>query len=422
VGIPHGDWASTTLDQVAVQVRRAVSPNDAQGLPYVGLEHIDSGDPHLNRSGLPAEVRSAKSAFKAGDVLYGKLRPYLDKAVLAESPGICSTDIIVLRCLEHIIPDYLVALLHSQPFVQHAVRHVNGVNHPRTSWSALSRYRVLLPPLPEQRAIARALKAVQAARDARRRELELERERKAALMEHLFTKGTRGEPTKMTEIGEMPESWEVVELGALCGSGGWVQTGPFGSQLHASDYRDTGIPVVNHTHLRENDVDESQLPRISPDRAHQLKRYSLDEGDILISRRGDFGRYSLVSGHRAGWLGGTGCLIVRIRSVSVSNGFVALYIGTRAAQDYLMRQSVGTTMPNLNIRILRALKVPLPSVEEQMDVVQALELALMASVALRREIALLDELFKALLQELMTGRLSAVGLIEGGTAEPNGGE
>lgn len=87
-----------------------------------------------------------------------------------------------------------------------------------------------------------------------------------------------------------------------------------------------------------------------------------------------------------------------------------------------MRQSVGTTMPNLNIRILRALKVPLPSVEEQMDVVQALELALMASVALRREIALLDELFKALLQELMTGRLSAVGLIEGGTAEPNGGE
>ena len=63
--------------------------------------------------------------------------------------------------------------------------------------------------LPEQRAIAHILRAVQAAREARQREVSLERERKAALMAHLFTHGTRGEPTKQTPIGEMPVSWEV---------------------------------------------------------------------------------------------------------------------------------------------------------------------------------------------------------------------
>ena len=72
-----------------------------------------------------------------------------------------------------------------------------------------------LPPLPEQRAIAHILRAVQAAREARQREVSLERERKAALMAHLFTHGTRGEPTKQTPIGEMPVSWEVKPSGEM---------------------------------------------------------------------------------------------------------------------------------------------------------------------------------------------------------------
>src|SRR2546427_12393197 len=64
----------------------------------------------------------------------------------------------------------------------------------------------------EQRAIARALRTVQEAKEARQRELTLERERKAALMEFLFTHGTRGEPRKQTEIGGIPESWQVMQL------------------------------------------------------------------------------------------------------------------------------------------------------------------------------------------------------------------
>src|SRR5690606_16248756 len=76
------------------------------------------------------------------------------------------------------------------------------VNQASISLERLRDLEIPLPPLPEQRAIARALRAVQGAREARLRELVLERERKAALMEHLFTHGTRGEATKMTEIGE----------------------------------------------------------------------------------------------------------------------------------------------------------------------------------------------------------------------------
>ena len=73
-----------------------------------------------------------------------------------------------------------------------------------------------LPPLPEQRAIAHILHTIQEAKFTRQREIALERERKAALMDFLFSHGTKGEPRKQTEIGEIPESWEVVRLGDYC--------------------------------------------------------------------------------------------------------------------------------------------------------------------------------------------------------------
>ena len=104
--------------------------------------------------------------------------------------------------------------------------NTHGVNHPRTSWQAVSSFSCLLPPLPEQRAIAHVLRAVQAAREARQREVSLERERKAALMAHLFTHGTRGEPTKQTPIGEMPGSWEV-QRSAKCVIQGEATTSEF---------------------------------------------------------------------------------------------------------------------------------------------------------------------------------------------------
>ena len=92
----------------------------------------------------------------------------------------------------------------------------SGGAQPNISQRILSALVVSFPPLLEQRAIAQALRTVQDAIQARRRELELERERKAALMQHLFTHGTRGEPTKVTEIGEIPVSWEIETLENLC--------------------------------------------------------------------------------------------------------------------------------------------------------------------------------------------------------------
>lgn len=159
----------------------------------------------------------ARKLIQRDDVIFATVRPTLKRVALVtkEFHGqICSTGFCVLRANKDLLdPNFLYYYLLTEGVTDRVDGLQKGATYPAISDSDLFNQTILLPPLPEQRAIARALRAVQGAREARLREVALERERKAALMEHLFTKGTRGEATKQTEIGEMPESWKIGKLG-----------------------------------------------------------------------------------------------------------------------------------------------------------------------------------------------------------------
>ncbi|MCZ7568856.1 MAG: restriction endonuclease subunit S [Ardenticatenaceae bacterium] len=371
---------------------------------------LERGQRFITEKGLQ---NSATRLIPKGSLLVGT-RVGVGKAVLNLIDIAISQDLTGVR----LHPDMVAADFVAYQFKTETVQNFFEKRKRGTTIKGVSRFDLQslvfrVPPLPEQRAIARALRAVQEARATRQREAALERERKAALMEHLFRYGTRGEATKETEIGEVPESWRVVRLGDLIGNGhGAIQTGPFGSQLHASDYRETGIPVVNPTHLSYNMIVEDHLPFIDKETADKLSKHYLSEGDILISRRGDFSRYSYITQRYSGWLCGTGCLLIRLNHPEMDNYFLAVSIGTASIQNYLKHNSVGSIMPNLNTKILQGMPVLLPTLPEQVEVATVLRAFDAKIDALEQEITLLDELFHAMLEELMTGRLSAVSLID----------
>ncbi|MEJ5299359.1 MAG: restriction endonuclease subunit S [Thermodesulforhabdaceae bacterium] len=170
------DWQVVRLGEVVTLRVGTVLPTEAGNAKYIGLEHLDSGDIFIRRHGFATEIKSAKAVFKPGDILYGKLRPYLDKAAIAKWEGICSTDILVLVGKPDIIDNYFLAyLMHSNHILLHAIATTTGVNHPRTSWKALSQAVIPLPPLPEQQEIARILQSVDEkirAEEARKQALE----------------------------------------------------------------------------------------------------------------------------------------------------------------------------------------------------------------------------------------------------------
>jgi len=174
IGPIPAHWRVVRLGEVATLSTKAVDPANAGAKRYIGLEHIEPGNIRIQRWGKADDVRSSKTAFQQGDVLYGKLRPYLDKAVLAEWDGICSTDILVIKPQSSLLPEFLAYLVHTSQFIKYAISTTTGVNHPRTSWKALQKFPIPLPPLDEQRAIAETLLAVD-------RRIEAEESHKQAL-------------------------------------------------------------------------------------------------------------------------------------------------------------------------------------------------------------------------------------------------
>ena len=274
-------------------------------------------------------------------------------------------------------------------------RHVNQAS---VGLQKLRDLTLVIPPLPEQRAIAHTLRTVQAAREARRHEATLERERKAALMQQLFTQGTRGEPTKTTEIGEMPVSWDVIEVGGVCPSIA------FGPRFSGSLYDVTG----NVATLRTTDIDDdgninhSTMPLASLD-VDRFEGHLLQYHDLVITRSGTCGIVAVFEGFDKPVL--PGAFLIRFRpSQRVEPHYLRFYMNSPVGRPRVLLMAAGAIQQNISGTSLRRFKIPIPPISEQRIIAETLRACDEKIAALEREAAAHDELFKTLLEELMTGR------------------
>lgn len=164
----------------------------------------------------------------------------------------------------------------------------------------------------------------------------------------------------------IPSTWEQVTLGEVCKrGGGYVQTGPFGSQLHASDYVPVGVPTIMPTDISENRIQTNKIARITEKDAERLSRHRLEPGNIVFSRRGDVTLRALIRDEQKGWLCGTGSLKIDLGTGVVDPLFASLYFGHPDVKDWIVRHAVGSTMPNLNTKIMEAVPFLLPPPDEQ---------------------------------------------------------
>lgn len=416
---PSSAPVSTTvsLGNVCSLRTESIDPKDYPTLPYVGLEHIGSGSPKLARFGDSSAVASTKFRFYAGDVLYGKLRPYLDKAVLAEIDGICSTDILVLRPTSALCSGFLAYFAHTFSFLEHAISSTKGVNHPRTSWSSLAQFRFALPSIAVQREIERILDGIQLAIHAHQRELALERKRKAALMHHLFTCGTRGEPTKQTEIGEMPESWLIVQLGDIAE----ITYGLTVNEARRNS-PDTApyLTVANITRgaLKLDEVKFIGMLRGDAD------NYRVRAGDVLFVEGSGNPR---LLGSAAIWndelpfaLHQNHLIRARPEKADVLPVWIMSYFNSDAGRNQIFgKATTSSGLHNINSRLIASLRLPLPEMAEQRDIAGVYDACDAYIGALERETAICEELFKVMLDDLMTNRLPVSGLSGHSTPGPN---
>lgn len=178
-----------------------------------------------------------------------------------------------------------------------------------------------------------------------------------------------------------------------------IQTGPFGSQLHQSDYSIEGTPVVMPKDLVNGHISEATIARISDAHIERLNRHKIEIGDILYSRRGDVGRCAFATEKEAGWLCGTGCLRVSTDVSKANPKFVFYQLQKPDTIGWVEKHAVGATMLNLNTAILSRVPIEIPSLNTQNRIVDILSAYDNLIENNQKQIKLLEEAAQRLYKE-----------------------
>jgi type I restriction enzyme S subunit len=221
------EWEVKELGEVCQLVKKQYSPSKRDVRAYIGLEHIEQQNIRLINIGSTEDIDSNKFEFKAGQILFGKLRPYFRKVYRPKFDGVCSTDIWVIDSKGQFDNGFLFYFLADQRIINEASNSSEGTRMPRARWDYLSRLKFAFPTIGEQRAIASILSSLDD-------EIALNRSMNStleAIGQALFARwfvdfefpDGEGKPYRSsggemveTELGDVPAGWRAGTLGELC--------------------------------------------------------------------------------------------------------------------------------------------------------------------------------------------------------------
>ncbi len=375
-------------------------------------------DGKIQRRGLPIRYFSdheiATASIQDGDIILVSSGAYTGNAgvVVGEDddlPVVVSNFVRRLRPRLGTDAAFLYHLVRSQ-FVQKSVpAHTGGSAIPNLQSSFYRGCHVPgLPREPAQRRIAEILSTVDEAIEHTETLIAKTQQIKTGLMHDLFTRGVTPdgrlrppqdqapELYKQSALGWIPREWKAQKLSAILETaGGHLQTGPFGSQLHAYEYSSEGVPVIMPQDIVDGEIDTRQIARIPESRATDLEKHRLREGDVVIARRGDLSRAAATRMTQADWVCGTGCFLLRLGGSRFDPFFAANAYRHEIVQRQLDGKAVGTTMPSLNNSVMGSLIFPFPSDAEQARIENR-----MISIEERAE---LNRQFRRALQSIKSG-------------------
>ncbi|WP_431791645.1 restriction endonuclease subunit S [Microbacterium paraoxydans] len=358
--VSNGRSIVVRLGDVVQHVRDTIDPGAAlPGTIYVGLENLEKETGRLLGTADVSSIRSRVQLFDAGDVLYGRMRPNLRKAHVPDMPGSASGEIIVMRCSEMIVPDYLLTILLSDHFSRFAERTARG-DRPRTSFGAISSYEINLPSLGAQyevaarnRAATDTLASIRAARD---KTIYYADEVQAKVRENLI--------------------WGSVAV-PRAALGSLVESIAYGTSAKSS-YDAVGSPVLRIPNIGGDGALESDDLKFASLDDDEVKKHSVDEGDLLFIRSNGsaslVGRAAIVDQLHRGYCFAGYLLRVRPSKEACANFLlqVTKSIGFRKLVASVTRSTAG--IHNLSAKRLAQLEIPNPPRDMQREIAVKLQM------------------------------------------------
>lgn len=376
-------------------------------LPYIGMENVQSWSGNLLEGG--SEVEGLATTFEAGDILFGKLRPYLAKVVKPGFSGICSSEFLVFQSAKDTFGDFLAYALRSSDFISLINGSTYGAKMPRANPDFIANAEIPFPPLPEQRAIAafldnKSAKIDQAVR-IKEAQIKLLRERRQILIQQAVTRGLNPDaPMKdsgIDWIGEIPAHWKVKPFTKFC--------------ENVVDYRgktpdkvEEGILLVTAKNVREGFLDY-KLSReyIKPsDYEMVMSRGKPKCGDILFTTEAPLGNFAIVDDESVA----LAQRIIKFRlKKQIMPEFVNYFLNSFGFQNNLATMGTGSTATGIKASKLNQLLVIIPPVEEQAVIAEHLIQSsnkINAGISIKeKQISALKEYKTTLINAAVTGKI-----------------
>lgn len=378
---------------------------------YVGLEHVDSWTGKLLDT-VPSQAMTGDGiAAEPGDVLFGKLRPYLAKGWKADRPISCSPEFAVLRPKSRLDADFLRYVLLDKEFVDAMTALTYGTRMPRVSPDEIGNYAIATPDLPTQRAIAAFLDRETAKIDAlikkKRRLLDLLDEKRTALITRAVTRGLDPDmPMKDSGVewlGEIPAQWDVTRLRRVAQVVDCKHRTP--------RYVPSGYPLVSTTEVKPGTLDLSLCTRFVSEADYldmtEGRRHPQD-GDIIYSRNASLGAAALVETD-APFCMGQDVVLIRGVPYAVDVTFLTLHLNSPIVTKQVEALGIGSTFSRINVSDIRDLLVTIPPVDEQEQIAGRLRSSTDRSeriaAGIHHAISLLQEYRAALISAAVTGQI-----------------
>ena len=337
---------------------------------YVGLEHLEPGDLRIRSWGSVADGVTFTSVFQPGQVLFGKRRAYQRKVAVADFSGVCSGDIYVLETKDAqvLLPELLPFICQTDAFFDHAVGTSAGSLSPRTNWTSLANFEFALPCIEDQvllvEVLSASLSAVHAAEMIRIRVGEL---RKSLIADHL---GNGSDASGVdTPWGKIPLNWRYVSVGDL------TISSAYGPRFPSTLYADKG----NARTIRTTDfcgvdgINLTTAPAATLDQG-MVEEHALCEGDFLLSRSGEYaGKTRVFLPEVEGRFIAAAFLIrYRLSQTELRPEYLHYICSSPIGQSVLSSLVQGSAQPNIAGSAFSALKIPVPPIEDQDQVISVI--------------------------------------------------
>ncbi|WP_071992852.1 restriction endonuclease subunit S [Aphanizomenon flos-aquae] len=362
------------------------------------MENIESNTAKFIGSYQPQTVKSSTFRFNHNHILYGRLRPYLNKVLAPNFQGHCSTEIFPIKPSECLNKNFLLYWLLMDSTVNNINKTCTGARMPRANMTAVFEFDFPLPPLPEQKRIVaildEAFEGIDRAISNTEKNLSNARELFESYLNSIFS--------------QKGEGWEEKKLEDVC----QFENGDRGKNYpNREEYVESGIPWINTGHIQPNGtLSQSEMNFITQEKYESLRSGKIRPGDLVYCLRGaTIGKTALVAPFTVGAIASS--LVIIRPSNLLDSHFLYYFLTSSVGKRQIKLYDNGAAQPNLGAKSVAKYIIYLPNFAEQKVIVQKLvdlsnETQRLENIY-RQKIAALKELKQSILQKAFTGELTA---------------